>query len=81
MKTRLLKRLRREAEKTIGYIQLEMRDMGFGRNVWRVDRPPIYRDVYSAAELQVVLYASRRDYILGRIRELRNNKHNLTKTL
>lgn len=73
MKTKLLKRLRKEAGKAINCAQIEMRDMGIGRNVWRINGWPA-RDVFSKDELQNALNRNRRYYILAQISKLRKNK-------
>ena len=49
MKTKLLRRLRAEADVAICVIQIEAKFMGYGRNVWRINGYPI-TDAYAEDE-------------------------------
>lgn len=73
MKTRLLKRLRREAEAAIPIIQTQMRDMGVGEDVFRIYY--ITRsETNKRAIAEKIACRFRREYILCRVAELKQKK-------
>lgn len=72
MKTKLLKRLRQEAEIKIPIIQMQMRDMG-GGDIFRI----YYKSRYETNLLVIaekIAYRFRRDYILRRVAELKRKR-------
>ena len=73
MKTRLLKRLRREAANKIPIIQIQMRDMGVGEDIFRI----YYKtrsETNERAVAEKIACRFRREYILRRVAELKQKK-------
>lgn len=73
MKTKLLRRLRAEADVAICAIQIEAKFMGYGRNVWRINGYPI-TDAYSEDEALRKVNINRRRYILRRVEKLKQKR-------
>lgn len=74
MKTKLLRRLRAEADVAICVIQIEAKFMGYGRNVWRINGYPI-TDAYAEDEAIKKVEINRRRYILRQVAKLKQKSN------
>lgn len=74
MKTKLLKRLRREAEENVYALRIEMRDMGCGRDVWHIGGFPTRAEAYSREDMLLKVASNRRFYILRRVAEIKRKR-------
>lgn len=73
MKTRLLKRLRREAANKIPIIQIQMRDMGVGEDIFRI----YYKtrsETNERAVAEKIACRFRQEYILRCVVELKGKR-------